>query len=122
MRASDYPPPSYAGHCWYAGGHFWLARSGASPQSFPDTPDGVNALREALRACGGGSGPLGTSNLREAPVRRFTASGRPKLDEGDLWAGGLAGAAPHELSSELDSELERELQEAPKSLLKEHQK
>jgi len=83
MRASDYPPPSYAGHCWFAGGRLWLARSGQQPVSFPDTPDGLNGLREALRACGDRSRVLGAGE--RVPSVRLTAGGRPKLDEGDLW-------------------------------------
>lgn len=49
-RASDYPPPSYAGYIWWAQRKIYLARPGREIQVFEDTGEGLAALRIALLA------------------------------------------------------------------------
>lgn len=80
MRPSDYPPPSYAGHIWWAQRRIWLATGRGGFRSFEDTPTGLAELRIAL---------LETVTLSVArdrtPSVRLDASGKRKITEGDLW-------------------------------------
>jgi hypothetical protein len=96
MRQTDYPLPSYAFSCWHARGKFFLARPGKGTVYFEDTPDGLNELRMALLGASEAAAPLGFGRLEPgaarsnlpaetAPRARFTAKGRPKLTEDDLW-------------------------------------
>ncbi len=105
-RASDYPPPSYAGYVWAANGKFWLASAGRGTASFEDTPDGLNALRNALLALSvpqltGGSNLPSKEVDKFASARRFDVRGKPKLSEGDFWSG-------------VDAAIDEELAERPK--------
>lgn len=83
MRPNDYPPPSYAGHIWWAQRRIWLATGRGGFRSFEDTPQGLAQLRIALLDLADQRATL--SAARDAPSVRLDASGKRKLDTGDLW-------------------------------------
>ena len=83
MRPSDYPPPSYAGHIWWAQRRIWLA-TGRGQRCFEDTPTGLAELRIALLELADQRATLSAASER-APSVRLDASGRRKITEGDLW-------------------------------------
>lgn len=80
-RASDYPPPSYAGYVWWAQRNIFLARPGREIQVFEDTPSGLAALRIALLAFADSSVPVG---LNREPSVSLDVKGQPKIKE-DIW-------------------------------------
>lgn len=84
MRPSDYPPPSYAGHIWWAQRRIWLATGRGGFRSFEDTPTGLAELRIALLELADQRVTLAAA-LDRAPSVRLDASGRRKITEGDLW-------------------------------------
>ena len=85
----DYPPPAYAGYCWWADRRIFVAFPGRGTKSFEDTPSGLGALRIALlelsdnsRVVGAGSA---ASAARNVPVRRFDERGKEKVPVGDIF-------------------------------------
>ena len=80
-RASDYPPPSYAGYVWWNARRIYLARPEREIQIFEDTPSGLAALRIALLAFADRSRIVGGMS---EPSVSLDVRGQRKVIE-DIW-------------------------------------
>ena len=80
-RASDYPPPSYAGYVWWAQRRIYLARPGREIQVFDDTASGLAALRIALLAFADSTRVIGGMS---EPSVSLDVRGQRKIIE-DIW-------------------------------------
>ena len=79
----DYPPPAYAGYCWWADRRIFVAIPGRGTKSFEDTPSGLGALRIALLELSDNSRVV--SVARNVPVRKFDEKGKERVPVGDIF-------------------------------------
>ena len=82
----DYPPPAYAGYCWWADRRIFVAIPGRGTRSFEDTPSGLGGLRIALLELSDNSRVVSAGcAARNVPVRKFDEKGKERVPVGDIF-------------------------------------